>query len=136
MPPYAPHTLADIESWAQSHGTTLLAARSAFVKFCVLNAVAVEPRLRRILILRGSGAQYINVATLEVLVAQKLYALAYAILTEAPKRREQDVFDLASPAVREANVDLRRTSQLLRMRAQREGLSFDSSLFDSKAREF
>src|SRR5437016_12882538 len=53
---FFPESLDDIPAWACANRTTPAAARLRFIRFCVLESVASEPRLANILILRGSAA--------------------------------------------------------------------------------
>jgi hypothetical protein len=51
-----PTHYGELEAWSRDHGTTPAAARLRFIKFCALDAVASDPWLSQILVLRGSGA--------------------------------------------------------------------------------
>jgi hypothetical protein len=51
-----PNSFTAITSWSAAHGVSLGGARLRFIKFCVLESIASDPRLSKILILRGSAA--------------------------------------------------------------------------------
>jgi hypothetical protein len=222
-----PDAHGSLDRWASENGASREAAERRFIKFCILETVASDSRLSRILILRGSGAlqlfygglrecddidlvvteldgpptsgeepgaprptlnrllgerlplhfegrdlwaewfatikiqlseascvydftrmtlsndpkslgfgKKINVATLEVLVAEKIAAMANAVERGRLRRREQDVFDLASLWQRGAQLDLPRLRELVRRRAEEHGFAITMKQFDAAGRSF
>ena len=221
MAGFYPESYTTITSWAAATKTPVHVARRRFIQFCVLESVTADPRLQKIMLLRGSAAlqlfyggkrdcedldlialnldgtpiigsdpqtprtmlnrllaerlpmhfcgerawdewlktikidisparstydvrrvilsdspfspgynKWINVVTLEVLVAQKIYGIAEAIARNSVKRREKDVFDLASLRLQDRKMNWARVGELLRKRADRERFQFDIDRFE------
>ncbi|MBA3753767.1 MAG: nucleotidyl transferase AbiEii/AbiGii toxin family protein, partial [Nitrospira sp.] len=78
----------------------------------------------------------LNVATLEVLVAEKIVAMAHAIERNRRNHREVDVFDLASLLSAEAQLDIPRLRELVRRRVAQHGIDFPPNIFDATGREY
>jgi hypothetical protein len=78
----------------------------------------------------------VNVATLEVLVAEKIVAMANAVERRRVRRREQDVFDLAALLADGVEMNLARMAHIVRRRAVAHRFELRPEHFGPTGREY
>jgi len=115
------------EEWLRSIKIDISLTTSTYdVRRVTLSDSSASPGFRK----------WIQVATLEVLIAQKICALTRAFTTKAAKTRAHDVFDIASLVARGSTFDVDRVRQLVARQAQIEQLDVSLASFGSDARTF